>query len=188
MNAYLNKSKVYIRGKLLKRRSSLEISERQCKSKRILKTLSEKAYFKDAKHIACYFSVAGEVLTNGLIRKAISLKKKVYLPRVDNKKKIIDLYQVCNLAKDLKKGAFGIKEPIIGRCLKKDPAGIDLIIVPGVAFDFCGGRLGRGGGYYDKLLKRTKNAKKIGIAFKEQIVKKIPMSSKDSKVDEIIYN
>jgi 5-formyltetrahydrofolate cyclo-ligase len=63
---------------------------------------------------------------------------------------------------------------------------MDLIIVPGVAFDRKGGRLGRGAGYYDRLLRKARSVPKIGLCFREQLVRKVPMKKHDMSVDKII--
>jgi 5-formyltetrahydrofolate cyclo-ligase len=63
---------------------------------------------------------------------------------------------------------------------------MDLIIAPGVAFDRRGGRLGRGGGYYDRLLRRAEKVPVIGLCFREQLVKKVPMKPHDVRMNKVI--
>ncbi len=63
---------------------------------------------------------------------------------------------------------------------------MDVIVVPGVGFDRAGGRLGRGGGYYDRALRSAPKVPKIGLCFREQLVKKIPMAKRDVRVDKVI--
>ena len=78
-------------------------------------------------------------------------------------------------------GRYNILEPSIN-CPQVDINQLDLVIVPGVAFDHIGGRLGRGGGYYDRFLKKL-NAKFCGVCFREQVVHKTPQDSHDIKMD-----
>ena len=85
---------------------------------------------------------------------------------------------------DLAIGAYGIEEPT--GALFTDYATIDLVIVPGVAFDRDGNRLGRGKGYYDRLLPRIPSAYKVGICFPFQIVEEVPAEPFDIRMDEII--
>ena len=85
---------------------------------------------------------------------------------------------------DLKPGAYGIEEPT-GE-LFTDYADIDFIVVPGVAFDRNGNRLGRGKGYYDRLLPRIPSAHKAGICFPFQLVEEVPAEPFDIRMDEII--
>lgn len=81
--------------------------------------------------------------------------------------------------------AFGILEPV-GE-LYTDYDAIDLIVVPGVAFDRHGNRLGRGRGYYDKILKETRVARKVGICFGFQFVEEVPVDELDVRMDLVIH-
>ncbi len=139
--------------------------------------------FLRAEHVAFYYGIAPEVETKPFLKKILK-EKKVYLPRIESKRSLV-LCRVRSLSKDLKKGAYNIMEP--KTLCKKWPADrMDVIIVPGVAFDKRGGRLGRGGGYYDSLLRKAKKVMKIGLCFREQIVKKVPVEAHDVRVDKII--
>lgn len=141
-------------------------------------------HFQVAEHVAFYYGIAPEVETRILLARILK-KKKVYLPRTDPKKRTLSFRRVRHLARDLKKGAYGIREPRI-HCRRRIANRMDLIVVPGVGFDRAGGRLGRGGGYYDRVLRRASKVPKIGLCFREQLVKKIPMSETDVRVDKVI--
>ena len=80
------------------------------------------------------------------------------------------------------RGNYGIYEPDPARSQQVPEQQIDFIVVPGLAFDRLGGRLGRGAGYYDRLLSRT-SAFKAGFAFVEQLVQTVPMEPFDVKMD-----
>jgi 5-formyltetrahydrofolate cyclo-ligase len=88
----------------------------------------------------------------------------------------------------LAKGAFGIKEPNKKKAKELDINEIDTVIVPGLAYDYSRNRLGRGGGFYDRLLKKLPNSvKKLGVAFDFQILKSLPTNLfTDQKVDLIV--
>jgi 5-formyltetrahydrofolate cyclo-ligase len=109
--------------------------------------------------------------------------KKVLLPKVipGSKNKQLAIFEVPALGA-LKPGFRGILEP---STKKKYLGSIDLILVPGLAFDEQGNRLGRGAGYFDRFLQHHSRAHKIGVAFKTQLVGRLPADSHDISVDEV---
>ena len=112
-------------------------------------------------------------------------QKKILLPRVNGKD--LDLYYIKDLSKDLVPGSFGIMEPIAAECIPASYKDIDLVLIPGVAFDRQMNRLGYGGGFYDKLLKiLPADLPGIAIAFDLQIVDSIPVMAHDRKIDIIV--
>ena len=173
-----------LRRKYLARRKAIPAAWQRAKSKKIFRQLLRTPSLYKAEHIAFYYGIAGEVATRPLLRTLLK-NKKVYLPKTEPGKKLMMFRQVRSLAKDLIKGPYGIMEPKLS-CPKRPVARMDLIIVPGVAFDRQGGRLGRGVGYYDRLLKQAKKVVKIGLCFREQMVKKVPMKAHDVKMDKVI--
>lgn len=175
--------KTSLRKTLLEKRANIPLFLRRIKSSRILRTLSRDPDFQKAGHAAFYYGISPEVGTKSFLKRILK-GKKIYLPRIGPKKNLT-LHRVRSLSKDLEKGAFNIMEPKTF-CKKRPASGMDIIMVPGVAFDKGGGRLGRGGGYYDRLLRKAGKAVKIGLCFREQIVKKVPMDNRDVKVDRII--
>lgn len=109
--------------------------------------------------------------------------KEVVYPRIHHKKKILEFFKVDDL-ESLKKASYAILEP--HPLNKKVSHGqIDVIVVPGVAFDHYGYRLGYGKGYYDRLLKKM-DAKKIGLAFDFQRIKRMPRDRWDQAVDILV--
>lgn len=86
---------------------------------------------------------------------------------------------------DLESGPHGIRQPYLD-APEIDPDNVDIVIVPGIAFDLHGERVGYGGGYYDRLLRRTPNALRIALSFDEQIVAQIPHEPHDEHVDIIV--
>lgn len=180
----LQLQKVSWRQKLKKRIAGLSASVRQQKNRKIMQKILKNSDFIQAQSVMIYGALASEVQTRSLIQKALRQNKKVYMPRVNIKRKTISLWRVCNMNKDLKKGAYGIAEP---RTRKRgNPNRMDLILVPGIGFDRRGHRLGRGLGFFDRFLKRARRAKKIGLAYREQIVPSIPIDSHDIKLDKVI--
>ncbi len=175
--------KSFLRKALLEKRGKIPLFLRRVKNRRIFQILSQEPVFRRAEHVAFYYGIAPEVETGSFLKKILK-DKKIYLPRSGPKKSLV-LCRVRSLFKDLRKGAYNIREPR-AFCEKRPARQMDIIIVPGVAFDKNGGRLGRGGGYYDRLLRNAKKIVKIGVCFQEQIVKKVPMNMHDVKVDRVI--
>ena len=176
-------NKEIIRRRIKSKRDNLQTYEVLKKSNEIIKNLKELPEFKEAKNIACYISFNNEVYTHGLIKEYVD-KKKIFIPVVDRERKEILLSHLKNW-QELSSGAYGILEPRreylrIGRY-----EDIELVIVPGIAFDEKGNRIGYGEGYFDRLLKRM-DAKKIGIAYDFQILKEIPNEEHDVKMDVIV--
>lgn len=152
----------------------------QPESANILAALEAHPAFRAANTILLYYSLPDEVNTHEFVRKW-SREKQILLPVVVGDDLEIRKYTG---PQDLATGSYGIEEPT-GE-LFTDYAAIDFIAVPGVAFDRNGNRLGRGKGYYDRLLPRIPQAYKIGICFPFQIVEEVPAEPFDIRMDEII--
>lgn len=148
-------------------------------SEEVFSVLELTGAFNDASHICIYNAMKDEVATHPFISKWIGTKK-FYLPVIENDEIIFR-----NITKDTRyeKSSYGIHEPL-GDNLT-DYARIDLTIVPGVAFDRKGNRLGRGKGYYDRFLPKTK-APKVGVCFDYQLLNQIPTDTWDVKMDIIV--
>ena len=137
--------------------------------------------FINSQNIFLYASLPDEVGTRKIIDAAL-LTKRVHLPIINSETKEIELGEAESFD-ELKKGYCGILEPT--RKSNTDLSEIDLVIVPGRAFDERGHRIGRGGGYYDKLLLKT-SCPKIALAFESQIIEEAPVEPHDIKVDKIV--
>ena len=165
---------------ILKKRNSLSKEEIIEKSSKIKGNLFSLDYYKKSKTIMFFVSFNSEVDTHDMIRDALK-SKTVVVPKVAyheiEPSFIIDF-------DNLIPGKFGILEPI--ETMKIAYKNIDLILVPGIAFDKEGHRIGYGFGYYDKFLKKVPKAIKIGLAFDFQIVDKIPREMHDVPVDLIV--
>ena len=149
-------------------------------SERIMQLLADDAHFLAAKTVLLYHSLSDEVNTHQFIEEWC-LKKQLLLPVVVGEELELRLFQNMN---ELKIGSFGIAEPT--GPLFTDYAKIDFVAVPGMAFDRNGHRLGRGKGYYDRLLPRLTNAYKAGICFPYQVVDEVPVEPTDITMDGII--
>lgn len=135
--------------------------------------------FRQATCVALYHAIPGEVQTAAFIEKWYR-KKEIALPIVTGNDLKLFLYRGKEA---LRQGAFGIWEPD-GCCPEIDEKAVACILVPGIAFDRTHNRMGRGKGYYDRLLQ-TVAAPKIGLAFHFQLFDRVPVDSFDRKMDYI---
>lgn len=156
----------------------------QKNSKIITKKLMNQPLFNKSKHILFYVSYNGEVYTHQIIKESIRCNKETYVPFSITKTHTIQISKLDYFT-DLKPGAYGILEPTEEKQQLMPITILDLIIVPGVAFDTRGNRIGQGGGYYDWLLNQS-NATSIALAFDFQIIPSIPTEAHDQRVDYII--
>jgi 5-formyltetrahydrofolate cyclo-ligase len=172
-----------LRKEIKEKRNKISKEENRRKSKKIKEILFNFKEFKEAKTILFYISYNGEVFTHDMIRESF-LRKNVIVPISNTKDQSLILSQLKSWD-ELTIGAYRILEPKKVKIRKINPDEIDLIIVPGIAFDKSGNRLGHGKGYYDKLLQNT-NATAIGLAFEFQIVDKVPTEGHDKPIDILI--
>lgn len=135
--------------------------------------------------ICIYISFRNEVLTNNIIKKALKSNIKVSVPYIIDSNSM-KLKYIKNLENDLViNSKFGSSEPN-QKCEDCDINEVTMFIVPGVAFDEKGYRLGFGNGFYDNLLKQNKKALRIGLAYDYQILPNIPIDNNDEILDIII--
>jgi len=149
---------------------------------RIMKTLFSQPEFINAKTILFYVSFRSEVQTHEAIKKALAMGKRVAVPVANLKNFEIQLAEIESF-EELEEKESGIMEPRETKHI--EPKEIDLVIVPGIAFDLQKNRLGRGKGCYDWLLKQLK-CPSIALAFDLQIVEKVPVDKNDERVGRIV--
>jgi 5-formyltetrahydrofolate cyclo-ligase len=144
------------------------------------------------KRIAFYFAADGEMDPAPLIERAIKAGKECYLPVLRQRPANALWFTRYDTSIALKANRFGIPEPAMQHRRTIPPWGLDLILLPLVAFDLAGNRLGMGGGYYDRTLsfrpKRThwKGPKLIGLAHELQRIESVPSSPWDIPLDGVI--
>jgi len=187
MEMVINREKQELRQKLLKRLLSLTQEELKRRSKNVEEKISNLPIYRKAKTIMGYYPLKGEVDILGVIRKAIG-SKRVCFPVMDLKTRELRAFEVSDIDKDFTIGPFKVREPDTNKAKEVDIKEIDLIIVPGLAFDRNKNRLGRGAGFYDRLLKRTApSTKKAGVGFEFQILDNLPTHLlTDQKVDTVV--
>lgn len=153
----------------------------------IERRLFEFANFMESQMVFLYTPVNGEISTENIIKKALQIEKQLVLPALTTTKNVINLYKITNYNKDLVTGANDILEPDIKKCKKIPLEDIDIAIIPGLAFDDKGGRVGFGNDYYRRLIsKLPETCRKISLAYEEQVVDQIQMESRKYTVDIII--
>jgi 5-formyltetrahydrofolate cyclo-ligase len=174
-----------IREKLILIRKNLSIEEVYENSKKIKSKLFNLNEFKQASNIIFYVSYNNEVNTHEMIKELLTGKKNIVVPITDKKHRSLTLSKLDNWD-DLSVGYYNILEPKKEKIKKVILDYIDLIIVPGVGFDEKGNRIGHGKGYYDKLLRNSKQLKSIGLSFECQILKNVPTGKYDINVEKIV--
>jgi len=174
-----------LRQKLKKIRSLQKPSVINCKSKVIMKKLFSLPEFKKAKKVMFYVSFNNEVFTHRMISKALKIKKEIFVPLADIKNRRLSVVRIREFPDSLERSKYGILEPKKGCKGLFRGRNMDIIIVPVVGFDCDGNRLGYGGGFYDRFLKKMK-AIKVGLAFNFQLLKSIPNEKNDQRLDIII--
>jgi len=136
-----------------------------------------------ASSVALYAAFRNEVPTSGLIRQALSAGKEVLLPAVAGQGLV---FRSIRCETDLVPGRYGILEPN-DSCPQKEPDLVDLFVIPGVAFDLGGHRVGYGRGYYDRTLHRYESGGKlIGVCYDFQLVEAIAGEPHDVIMDMVI--
>lgn len=181
-----NGDKKTLRQETLLKRDAIPENIKQEKDAAIRQGIIRLPEFTDAKTIFFYASFRSEVDTMEMIKISLSHGKQAVLPKVDKENKKLKLYEVKGM-NELAKGYMGILEPSVLEERLTGLDDIDLIIIPGAAFDVSGNRLGYGAGFYDRLLAGIKN--KIPIiapAYEEQIVDDVPSEPHDVKVSKIV--
>ena len=183
-----NEKKI-LRKEILTKRKNIDIVEKEKMDRKICDKFYESKYYRDAKNIFIYISYDSEINTKEIINKALMDNKKIYVPRTEFKTRLMDAVEIISLD-NLIESEYGILEPSIGES-HIEPNELDLIVVPGVAFDRNGGRIGYGAGFYDRYFKKInkdniKKIQKLALAYDFQILENIPMNEHDVPVSYII--
>lgn len=143
--------------------------------------------FKKAETIMIYNSKASEVKTDIMVQRALAMGKTVTVPVMNTLEYCLFLSEMHDPVEELEEGAFKVPEPKEEYIRPVNSHTVDIFVLPGVAFDIRGNRLGFGGGYFDKLLKQTKKgALFVGMSFSDQLVAEIPSTPHDIPVHRVI--
>jgi 5-formyltetrahydrofolate cyclo-ligase len=174
--------KTAMRQQIKDRLAALKELEKKAASKAAALLLEQQELWKQAATLLFYAPLPAEVDIWPLFEDSLRAGKRVFLPRHSDG--IYSACEVTNPAEELQMGRFGIREPI-DTCPEIGLNRLDFVLVPGIAFDLHGRRLGRGRGYYDQLLADVRG-RICGVAFDEQIVPEIPVEPHDILVNCIL--
>lgn len=180
-------NKQSVRKEILEKRKSMSKDEAVSKSNDVTKFLLSTDAYKNANTIMAYIDFRNEVNTEKLIKKAIEDGKKIVIPISIVETRQLVLSELIDYDNELESGAYGILEPKKEFIRETDPKSVDLVLIPGVAFDRRGFRIGYGAGYYDRFLERVRpDVSKIALAFDLQMVPFAYEDSHDVPVDMVI--
>lgn len=145
------------------------------------------AAFKKTETLFIYVNFRSEVETYPIINRCLAENISVAVPFTDPHNAKLIPYIISDPATDLKPGYCGIPEPDPAIAKTCDPSQIDTVVLPGSVFDAHGGRLGYGGGFYDRFLEHDAPAAyRIGIAYEMQVVESVPMLPHDQRVHTLV--
>lgn len=182
----LREAKLALRNRVLLARDALGPEERLRSTEAIVARILALPSFAAARTVLLTLAFRSEWATMPLIVHAFGLGKEVVLPRVNVDTRMLELHRVVDPVLDIAPGYRGIPEPR-SACPVIAPALVDWVLVPGVAFDRAGRRLGYGGGFYDRLLPLVApHAPRIAAAYSIQIVEHVPSAPHDATVDAIV--
>ncbi|NOR87151.1 MAG: 5-formyltetrahydrofolate cyclo-ligase [Bacteroidales bacterium] len=178
----INEEKWELRKKVKALKQEYTFDQKKTLSKEVFFKIEVNPVFQKANTIMAYWSMKDEVHTHDFIQKWANAKK-IILPVVYGDQ--LELKEFKGVNELVAGDRFGIPEP--DGQIFRSPKEIELIIVPGVAFDKNGNRMGRGKAYYDKLL-RTSKAYKLGVCFSFQVFESVPFDELDVQMDEVLFN
>jgi 5-formyltetrahydrofolate cyclo-ligase len=184
----LQAEKKAIRTSVLNARDAMSSDQRARESIKMCESIIASTPYQRAKSVLAYASFGSEIDTSLLLQHVLAEKKILVMPRVNKDTQQLQLHRVNHLH-ELVAGAWGIREPHADAkiVMPAEIEEIDFILVPGVAFDSAGFRIGYGKGFYDKLLSSVNPAStRLSAAFDCQIVDAVPNEIHDERVDIII--
>jgi 5-formyltetrahydrofolate cyclo-ligase len=178
--------KASLRGEILAKRMGVPKETRELWDRHILDRLLLLEAVKQADTILLYLSFRAEVGTDGIFHWGFQEGKRMAAPVTSVASRTLWPVEIRSL-KEVTTGAYGIREPLWREERVIPVEEIDLVLLPGVAFDRHGGRLGYGGGYYDRFLPRLRpDAVKIGLAYDLQVVGRVPLEPHDVRLDAVV--
>lgn len=191
----LDREKSFLRKAISGILSTLENDRRRIAATAACVKLKSNRYWRESRCLLAYLAFGSELDADPVIEAALTEGKNVYVPRIFGNQ--IDFHRIMSLDDPFDKGAFGIREPSGNKTAwdSLSSPGPTLVLVPGLAFDETGARLGRGAGYYDRFIARIRLEVRmsgehpplcIGYAYREQLVGKVPAGENDENLDGLI--
>ncbi|MDA8159529.1 MAG: 5-formyltetrahydrofolate cyclo-ligase [Desulfobacteraceae bacterium] len=175
------------RQETLARRDRANPAAREAWSRAIAVRLAQLPQIKEAQAIFTYVHFRSEVETLGLIAAWLAAGKRVCVPLTIPAERRLAAYWITTPARDVAPGYCRIPEPDPQRTALANPKEIEIVILPGSVFDLSGGRLGYGGGFYDRFLAdQAPQALRVGLAFELQVTKRLPLLAHDQPLDLLV--
>ncbi|WP_052599532.1 5-formyltetrahydrofolate cyclo-ligase [Aureispira sp. CCB-QB1] len=172
-----------LRAEILLKRNNIPIEKKSVYDARIVRDLMALIQARNCTNVHAYLPMGAEINIYPLIEKLLEQKTNVYCPKTLKNRKLEHLK--LEALDKLEEGLWGTKHPNQKSIYE---GSFDLILVPGLAFDAHGNRLGYGGGYYDNFLSQHPHAYKVALAYPFQIVEAVPTEAHDFKVDTVVYH
>jgi 5-formyltetrahydrofolate cyclo-ligase len=176
-----------LRREIKRRLGALDPKQFHEEGLRVAACISSTPYWLSGKLVLLFLSTAIEIDTQPLLERAFSDKKKVFIPKIEDRR--IVFYRVFSPAGPWRYGPFSIREPAGDTEALNPGDGSLLVIVPGLAFDKEGNRLGRGKGYYDRFFaeldKENPAYNAVGLCMESQVVPRLPREGWDKKMDAL---
>jgi 5-formyltetrahydrofolate cyclo-ligase len=186
VGAPLREAKQAMRTLVAAARDALDPAWRAQASVRLVERIAALPTFVDAETVLLTAPFRSEWDASPLVARALAAGKVVALPRVDESSRMLELRRIVDPVRDIVAGYRGLPEPARD-CERVATASIDWVLVPGIAFDRMGGRLGYGGGYYDRLLPvLPARAARVAGAYSAQIVDAVPSAPHDITMDTVV--
>lgn len=191
MGETISKIKAEVRDSMRRALSELSPADRGSLSSQICKRVISLDAFTTADTVMLFLPLPGEVDVCPVALRCFQTGRTVCVPRVDWERKRMHAVEIRELDANLRETRHGVREPHEGRPIPLEQIG--LVLVPGLAFDAQGGRLGRGGGFYDRFLKpgpandrlRSRSWFTCGVCFDFQVVDRVPTDENDIRLDAV---
>jgi 5-formyltetrahydrofolate cyclo-ligase len=177
-----------LRQKILTDRDRLTIRELELKSNAVISNLFGLEEMQGTPTIMFYASFRSEVQTMAAIESSLAVGMRVALPLSLPDERLLRPYLISDISRDLRPGFCSIPEPVPGKAEPVDPGEIEVVVIPGSVFDHNGGRLGYGGGFYDRfLVQQAGSAFRVALAFELQVVDQaLPLEPHDQEVNCLV--
>ncbi len=178
--------KTVLRDRILELRDNMTLADIEEKSRKITEIVSVLPEYEKAEVLACYVNKGSEVVTRPLIRRALASRKKVLIPITQKDSRELLFSEIPSLY-ELTTGTFGIMEPNPNKRKFRHISKADVVIVPGIAWDIQGHRLGWGRGYFDGVLAKLRDdSLSVGLSFDLQLVERVPREQFDLPVKVLV--
>ena len=166
-------------------RGAIAPSEKEARDEKICRHLGSLAVFRYARKVLLYYPIRSEVNILPLMQTALSMGKEVYFPLCHPTKEGVMTFHRVTDAEQLTKGSFSVPEPSAAAPLYEDDSSLTVCVIPALAYDREGFRLGYGKGYYDRFLS-TYRCTKLGIVYSDFILSEVPRGRFDRRVDILV--